>query len=168
MKSRACGVAVSAGRHRRKNASRICLIDVPVSKTYAAFTKPVDPIVGEYIERWEQVRSATIVLSEDPKTGESAFSCLCTGENAHGSYINNSLVPLLCKKAGIPEQDARGRITSHRARATIASQFCRNARNRLIFLSFRNGCARSPESTRHYALITANEACRLSRESRLL
>jgi len=28
----------------------------------------------------------------------------------------------LCRKAGIPEQDSRGQITSHRARATIASQ----------------------------------------------
>ncbi len=28
----------------------------------------------------------------------------------------------MCRKAGIPEQDSRGQITSHRARATIASQ----------------------------------------------
>jgi hypothetical protein len=98
MKSCACGVAVSAGRHgRRKNTSRICLIDVPVSKTYAAFTKPVDPIVGEYIERWEQVRSAQSLL-EDPKTGENVhFLFMHRGKRVHGSYINNSLVPLLCK-----------------------------------------------------------------------
>lgn len=29
---------------------------------------------------------------------------------------------MLCKKAGVPTQDARGNITSHRARSTIATQ----------------------------------------------
>jgi hypothetical protein len=37
-------------------------------------------------------------------------------------YLNNSLIPLLCKKGGVPEADARGDITSHRARSTIATQ----------------------------------------------
>ncbi|EOC9589210.1 integrase, partial [Escherichia coli] len=50
------------------NVSRICLIDVPVSKTYAAFTKPVDPIIGEYIEQWELVCNPH-PLQEDSKTG---------------------------------------------------------------------------------------------------
>ena len=104
------------------NVSRICLIDVPVSKTYAAFTKPVDPIIGEYIEQWELVCNPH-PLQEDSKTGESVrFLFMHRGKRVHSSYINNSLIPLLCRKAGIPEQDARGKITSHRARATIASQ----------------------------------------------
>ena len=32
------------------------------------------------------------------------------------------LVPLLCRKAGVPDEDVRGAITSHSARATIATQ----------------------------------------------
>ena len=38
------------------------------------------------------------------------------------SYINRVLVPLLCRKAGVPREDVRGAITGHRARATIATQ----------------------------------------------
>lgn len=133
---------------------RICLLDVPVSKTYVAFTKPVDPIVGEYIEQWENVRN-TQPLQEDPKTGESAhFLFMHRGKRINGRYINDSLIPLLCKKAGIPEQDARGRITSHRARATIASQLY-NAREPLDLFELQKWLGHaSPESTRHYVDIT--------------
>lgn len=136
------------------DGQRICLMDVPVSKTYAAFTKPVDSIVGDYIERWELVRSPQ-ALQEDPKTGESVhFLFMHRGKRVHGSYINNSLVPLLCKKAGIPEHDARGRITSHRARATIASQLY-NAREPLDIFELQKWLGHSsPESTRHYVDIT--------------
>ena len=37
-------------------------------------------------------------------------------------YINNTVIPVLCRKAGVPAADVRGNITSHRARSTIASQ----------------------------------------------
>src|SRR5262245_47241224 len=38
------------------------------------------------------------------------------------AYFNETLIPALCRKAGVPRDDARGRTTSHRARSTIASQ----------------------------------------------
>lgn len=149
-----CGCIRWQTPEEEKNTSRICLIDVPVSKTYVAFTKPVDPIVGEYIELWEKVRSAQSLL-EDPKTGESVhFLFMHRGKRVHKNYINNSLLPLLCKKAGIPEQDARGRITSHRARATIANQLY-NAREPLDIFELQKWLEHaSPESTRHYVDIT--------------
>lgn len=37
--------------------------------------------------------------------------------------FESPLIPLLCEKAGVPCSDARGRITSHRARATIATLY---------------------------------------------
>jgi hypothetical protein len=37
-------------------APSVCLLDVPVHKTGAAFTKPVDPLLGRAIEAWEAVR----------------------------------------------------------------------------------------------------------------
>ncbi|WP_331773151.1 hypothetical protein OG948_58070 (plasmid) [Embleya sp. NBC_00888] len=37
-------------------------------------------------------------------------------------YINNSVIPMLRRKAGLPAADVRGTITSHRARSTIASR----------------------------------------------
>ena len=44
------------------------------------------------------------------------------GRRVGPTYINAVLILLLCRKAGVPLEDARGRITSHRARATIATQ----------------------------------------------
>ena len=34
----------------------VCLLDVPVHKTGTAFTKPVDPLVGQAIEAWQALR----------------------------------------------------------------------------------------------------------------
>ena len=34
----------------------VCLLDVPAHKTGTAFTKPVDPLLGQAIEAWEAVR----------------------------------------------------------------------------------------------------------------
>jgi integrase len=42
----------------------VCMLDVPVNKTSAAFTKPVDPIVGEMISVWEKVRPNGVKLPE--------------------------------------------------------------------------------------------------------
>ncbi|MFI8947173.1 hypothetical protein ACIGO6_11705 [Streptomyces sp. NPDC053750] len=36
-------------------------------------------------------------------------------------YINETIIPMLFRKAGVSTADVRGNITSHRARSTIAS-----------------------------------------------
>lgn len=101
---------------------RVCLLDVPVNKTGAAFTKPVDPVVGEAIESWQQVRPTQPPVA-DRKTGELVDLLFCyRARPLRREYINHTLIPLLCRKAEVPTADARGPITSHRARATIASQ----------------------------------------------
>jgi len=45
------------------------MLDVPVNKSSTAFTKLVDPIVGETISAWERLRPKGTRLA-DPKTGE--------------------------------------------------------------------------------------------------
>lgn len=47
----------------------VCLLDVPVHKTGTAFTKPVDPLLGQAIEAWQAVRPDQPTML-DPKTGE--------------------------------------------------------------------------------------------------
>ena len=47
----------------------VCLLDVPVHKTGTAFTKPVDPLVGQAIEAWQALRPAQ-PSRLDRKTGE--------------------------------------------------------------------------------------------------
>lgn len=101
----------------------VCFLDVPVNKTSTAFTKPVHPIVGQRIGEWERVRPTDQHPALDEKTNETV-NFLFYRRNSRVGYrfINGTLISVLCRKAGVPEEDARGRITGHRARATIASQ----------------------------------------------
>ena len=100
----------------------ICFLDVPVNKTTSAYTKPVHPLVGKRINEWERIRPHAQPREIDQKTRETVqFLFSFRGTPISISYINDSLIPILCRKAGIPLEDSRGKITSHRARATIAS-----------------------------------------------
>jgi integrase len=135
-------------------ASAVCLLEVPVNKTSTSFTKPVDPIVGEAIAVWEKVRPQGVKLP-DEKTGEQVdFLFLIRLTPVGPYYLNDTLIPVLCKKAGVPTTDVRGNITSHRARSTIASQLY-NAREPMTLFELQQWLGHSsPHSTQHYAKIT--------------
>ncbi len=132
----------------------VCLLDVPVNKTDTAFTKPVDRLVGEAIMTWERVRGDQPPGFEE-KTGDVVnYLFLHRGRGLGYSYLNNSLIPLLCRKAGIPPSDVRGRITSHRARSTIATQLF-NAKEPMSLFELQQWLGhRTPSSTQYYARIT--------------
>jgi integrase len=135
-------------------ADAVCLLDVPVNKTTTAFTKPVDRIVGESIAAWEKVRPQGAKLP-DPKTGELVdFLFLIRLTRVGINYLNKTLIPALCKKAGVPLADVRGNITSHRARSTIASQLY-NAREPMTLFELQEWLGHAtPTATQHYAKIT--------------
>lgn len=135
-------------------ADAVCLLDVPVNKTSTAFSKPVDRIVGEAIAAWEKVRPQAAKLP-DPKTGELVdFLFLIRLTRVGINYLNKTLIPSLCKKAGVPLADVRGNITSHRARSTIASQLY-NAREPMTLFELQEWLGHSsPHATQHYAKIT--------------
>lgn len=141
-------------------AEPVCLLDVPVHKTGTAFTKPVDPVMGRAIEMWEGVRPSQPPMA-DRKTGEMVdLLFACRGVPVANTYINTALIPLLCRKAGIERADVRGRITSHRARATIASQLY-NAKEPMTLFELQAWLGhRSPETTQYYARITPNTLTR--------
>lgn len=108
-----------------------CFLDIPVNKTETAYTKPVHPLVGKRINEWEQIRPKEQPSVLDGKTSEPVqYLFSYRGKGLSKRYINKFLIPYLCQKAGIPDEDSRGRITSHRARATIASMLY-NAKNPL-------------------------------------
>ena len=134
----------------------VCLLDVPVHKTGTAFTKPVDPLVGQAIEAWQALRPEQ-PTRPDRKTGEQVD--LLFSIRAHPvakNYINRSLIPALCAKAGVPTADVRGNITSHRARSTIASQLY-NAKEPMTLFELQAWLGhRTPSSTQHYAKINPN------------
>jgi integrase len=128
----------------------VCLLDVPVNKTGTAFTKPVDPVVAEAIATWERVRPEQPALL-DRKTGELVHFLFCyRTRRAAATALNELLIPALCAKAGISTEDVRGKITSHRARSTIASQLF-NARQPMSLFELQAWLGhRSPRTTQHY------------------
>jgi hypothetical protein len=108
-----------------------CFLDIPVTKTSRSYTKPVHPLVGKRVAEWERVRPQEQPRDLDRKTSESVqFLFSYRGSLISTNYINEALIPLLCRRASIPEEDSRGAITSHRARATLASMLY-NAREPL-------------------------------------
>lgn len=132
----------------------VCFLDVPVNKTSAAFTKPVDRVVGEAIAEWERVRPGQ-PAALDAKTGALVhFLFSYRGRCVGPSYLNTRLIPLLCRKAGVEERDARGNITSHRARSTIASQLY-NAKDPMSLMELKEWLGHhSLSSTQSYAQLS--------------
>lgn len=135
----------------------VCFLDIPVNKTGTAFTKPVDPVVGEAIAAWERVRPPQPAFL-DRKTGELVhFLFAYRARPLPRQYLNGSLIPTLCRKAGIPLKDVRGSITSHRARSTIASQLF-NAREPMSLFELQAWLGhRSPATTQHYVDLVATK-----------
>ena len=134
----------------------VCLLDIPVNKTGTAFTKPVDPIIGQAIEAWQALRPAQPPRL-DRKTSEHVDLLFSIRAHPVGkTYINRTIIPALCAKAGVPTADVRGNITSHRARSTIASQLY-NAKEPMTLFELQAWLGhRTPTTTQHYAKITPN------------
>jgi integrase len=132
----------------------VCLLDVPVHKTGTAFTKPVDPLLGQAIEAWQRSRPPQPKTC-DRKTAEQVDVLFAVrAQPIARSYLNRTIIPALCAKAGVPPTDVRGKITSHRARSTIASQLY-NAKEPMTLFELQAWLGhRSPASTQHYAKIS--------------
>ncbi len=144
----------------RPGSQPVCFLYVPVNKTGTAFSKPVDNVIGRAVALWEQMRPPQ-PASLDLKTGEQVHRLFShRGRGVSPQYINHVVIPLLCRKAAVPLEDARGRISSHRARATIASQLY-NAKEPLSLFELQEWLGHSsPESTRHYTKITPTKLAR--------
>jgi hypothetical protein len=99
---------------------------------------------------WEQIRPPQ-PPAVDPKTAEVVdYLFAYRGRRIGRIYLNRCLIPVLCHKAGVPEQDARGAITSHRARSTIASQLA-NGKEPMSIFELKDWLGhRQLSSTLHY------------------
>jgi integrase len=154
MRSQRDEVSVPGHPDERIAKGAVCLLDIPPHKTGSAYTKPVDPLVGQAVAAWEAIRPEQPPLL-DQRTGELVRFLFCyRARRVAKTYLNHALIPALCRKAGVPLQDARGRITSHRARATIASQLY-NAKEPMTLFELQAWLGhRSAETTQYYARIT--------------
>ncbi|WP_406154669.1 hypothetical protein [Streptomyces canus] len=96
----------------------VCLLDIPAHKTGTAFTKPVDPLLGQAINAWEALRPVQPKRT-DRRTGEQVDFLFSFRARAVSSGYINSTIPVLCRKAGVPAADARGNITSNLDRSYL-------------------------------------------------
>lgn len=135
---------------RRLPEGSVCLVEVPYNKTSAPFSKPVAGVVREAVQAWEAVRPDQ-PRRVDAKTGHlTDFLLSYKGRRISTSYLNRSLIPTLCRKAGVPTEDSRGPITSHRGRSSAVTMLA-NARQGMSLVELMAWCGhRSPASTMHY------------------
>ncbi len=148
------GTAIPGDSQQVLARDAVCLLDVPTHKTGTAFTKPVDPVLGQALDAWQALRPVQPKFT-DRRTGEQVDLLFAyRARKISTSYINNTVIPVLCRKAGVPDADVRGNITSHRARSTIASQLY-NAKEPMTLFELQAWLGhRSPQSTQYYAKIS--------------
>lgn len=140
--------------------NRVCWLEVPANKQNPAFTKPVDLAAGKAITAWEAVRPLS-PSRIDPKTGQTVdFLFDNGGYYISRRYVARTLIPLLCRAAGVPETDSLGPLTPNRARHTIAYQLA-NGRDPMPLLELQVWMGhKSPDSTMHYTSRTPLELSR--------
>ncbi|MFI6777503.1 tyrosine-type recombinase/integrase [Nocardia sp. NPDC050412] len=153
-------IPIAADCNQTQARDAVCLLDVATNKTGTAFAKPVDPLLGQVIDAWQAVRPDQPKLL-DRRTGEHVDILFAVrARRISTGYINNTVIPMLCRKAGVPDVDVRGAITSHRARSTIASQLY-NAKEPMTLFELQAWLGhRSPQSTQFYAKISPNTLAR--------
>lgn len=110
-------------------------------------------MVGQLVDAWKLVRSPQPDI-EDRKTHQRRQHLFChRGQLLGSTYLNKVVLPILCAKAGIPESDSRGALTSHRARATIATQLL-NAKEPLTLADLQQWLGhKHAASARYYPAI---------------
>ncbi|MBV9921042.1 MAG: tyrosine-type recombinase/integrase [Pseudonocardia sp.] len=148
------GTAIAGDSDQVLARDAVCLLDVPTHKTGTAFTKPVDPVLGQALDAWQSVRPAQPKFTDRRTSEQVDLLFAFRARKISTAYINNTVIPLLCRKAGVPAADVRGNITSHRARSTIATQLY-NAKEPMTLFELQAWLGhRSPQSTQFYAKIS--------------
>ena len=67
------------------------------------------------VEAWEQLRPTQPPMLDAKAAEKVQYLFAHRGRLLGMAFLNATLIPLLCRKAGVPEADARGKLTSHRA-----------------------------------------------------
>lgn len=139
---------------------RLCLLSVPINKTSGEYVKPVAAAVHTHIQAWQRLRPDQ-PRSEDDKTGELVHMLFQLRNARLGpEFVNRTIIPLLCRKAGVQQEDSMGRITSHRGRASAVTTLA-NAPDGMNIFELRDWCGhKSANSTLHYAKIRPTRLAR--------
>ena len=83
---------------------------------------PIPAYIADTIEVWESLRPPNQEPLLDRKTHKPTHYLFQYRNEVMGKkFLNGSVIPLLCKLAGVNQTDVVGRLISHRARATTAT-----------------------------------------------
>ncbi|BEM41310.1 integrase (plasmid) [Serratia marcescens] len=135
-------------------AGTLCWLDVPAGKTSKAFVKPVAGVVKKYVDLWLQARPPEQAPLVDERTGEKVrYLFQFRGRQAGSAMLNNTVIPVLCARAGLPVEDSRGRITSHRGRASAVTALASVPQGMTLHELMEWSGHSCPRSTLHYIRI---------------
>ena len=106
----------------------LAYLRVPVGKELGEFWIPIPSYTADAIEAWERLRPRLQDPQMDRKEHKPTDYLFMMRNRLMGkTFLNDSVIPMLCRAAGlidedgIPLRDAVGKITSHRARSTLAT-----------------------------------------------
>ncbi len=112
---------------RAETVPTICYLHIPAGKNRGAFWIWLPGYVAEAIKVWKRERPPSQGKLLDQKDREEVDYLFCCRDMRVGwRFINSSLIPTLCAKAGVNVEDAKGRITGHRGRSTRLTLLRRN------------------------------------------
>lgn len=135
-------------------AGTLCYLDVPASKTFRAYVKPVAGVVKERIDAWAAQRPSHQAPLIDERTGERVdFLFQYRGRRVGTALMNMTIIPILCAKAGLPANDSMGAITSHRGRASAVTALASVPKGMSLMELMEWSGHTSPKSTMHYIRI---------------
>jgi len=103
----------------RNKPSKISYLHIPPGKNFRSFWIWIPEYSAEAIKVWKRERAPEQRPILDWKTGEDVEYLFCHRDRPVGStFLNACVIPILCTKAGVNIQDAKGKITGHRGRST--------------------------------------------------
>jgi hypothetical protein len=106
---------------------KIYYLQIPAGKSRGSFWIWLPDYVAEAIKAWKRERPSQQRKLLDRKDREEVDFLFCYRERHTGvPFINNSVIPVLCKRAGVSIEDAKGKITGHRGRSTRLTLLQRN------------------------------------------
>lgn len=98
----------------------VCYLRIPTNKYGGEFWIWIPQYTADALDAWKKDRGMANEALYDAKDRAFADLLFChRGKPLGGQFLNEHLIPLLCKAAGnIPSTDAKGRFTGHRGRST--------------------------------------------------
>lgn len=102
-----------------QSPQKLSYLHIPSGKYRGPFWIWIPDYVADAIAIWQAERPTNQHKLLDRKDREYVEYLFCTRNTKVGDrFINLSLIPILCAKAGMDVTDAKGRITGHRGRST--------------------------------------------------